>query len=157
MQNVVDVQARKTAMEMVTRFFIRRETTNLQYMDEFPRSQDPAVKAIMWMLWGLYDDLREHKMDGNHRLTPDILELVSRCTLFLRTEREYEWDPSVGSIKRTLKYWVFRFRNRHRYRRPLSFAKKMRLTLFDEPEGAAEVWPFYRVVDYEEARQQFQS
>ena len=151
--SVIDIQARQAAADALTRFFIRRDTSNFQYMDQYPHSKDPAIRSIWWMLWGLYDDLREHKMVEQHALWPDTLELVNRCVLFLESGREYEWDSRVFSLRRAVRAWVRFLQRLPERRRPLTASEQLEEILFDEPQGDASVWPFYRKADYEELQQ----
>jgi hypothetical protein len=151
---VIDIQARQTAVDALTRFFIHTDISNFQYMDQFPHSNDPAIRSIWWMLWGCYDDLREHKMVGRYAVSPDALEVVNRCVLFLSSSREYEWDSHVFSLKRATRAWLLSLRRLFRRPAPLTVHEQIQEVLSDEPQGDARVWPFYRPADYDEARQQ---
>ncbi len=151
---MIDTQARKSAISALTRFFLQGGTTNFQYMDNYPlRSKDPALKSIYWMLWGLYSDVRKHKMSGSHALTPETMELVNRCILFLQTDREYEWDSRLFSFERAKRSWSRLIHGLFAPKRQSSVQEQLADVLADEPKGDAEVWPFYRRRDYEGARQ----
>ena len=101
--NVIDIQARENAINALTRFFVHTDISKFQCMDQFPHSDDPAIRSVWWMLWGCYDDLREHKMVGPWAVSPDTLEVVNRCVLFLSSRCEYEWDSRVFSLRRAVR------------------------------------------------------
>jgi len=148
---MIDIQARKSATSALTRFFLHGETTNFQYMDEFPlRSKDHALKSIYFVLWGLYSDVREHRMSGAHALTPEAIDIVNRCILFLGTNREYEWDSRLFSLERAKRAWS-RLLQRFFFRKNKPSIREQLLdVLSDEPQGDATVWPFRRRSDYEQ-------
>jgi hypothetical protein len=89
---MVDSESRRVAAEVLEKF---RDgvITNCDFEGLWPlyNRGDRGPNAIETMVWRYYDDLREHKLTGEHSLT-DLGRLVfDRCVLFLRTECEYAW------------------------------------------------------------------
>jgi hypothetical protein len=104
-------------------------------------SRDVAVREIWNAAWGLYSDVRTHRLTGKHGLTADTKEAVARCILFLHSELPWEWPTRgfpasllffAGSVCTLglLARW-----DRRRYR----------------AAGEFVVWPFFRRPDYEAA------
>ncbi len=150
----VDVDARKRASAAIQRFFLRLETTNRQYEKEFPDSKDAAIRAIFWMLWGLYDDLREHKMNGKHELNTDVRMLVKRCVAFLDSDLAYEWPVGTRSFRHMVKRWMQgvggllrKDKRRSAMHEREGVEDQLKRMFADEPRGDSEVWPFFREKD----------
>jgi hypothetical protein len=105
------------------------------------QSRDRAVREIASAVWGLYDDLREHRLVGGDKPTATQKDAATRCILFLQTELAWEWPvPSAAQIAASLLLDVatlgaLRARRRRRY----------------ESAGDFSVWPFFRRADYEAA------
>jgi hypothetical protein len=51
------------------------------------KDEDPIIRPMLELCWGLYDDTREHTV----KLSSDSLKVIARCILFLRSKKEYEW------------------------------------------------------------------
>src|SRR6476620_3474511 len=47
--------------------------------------EDPIIRPMLELCWGLYDDTREHAV----QLPSDSLKIIARCILFLRSKKEY--------------------------------------------------------------------
>jgi hypothetical protein len=125
------------------RGFLASEITNFEFADDFPHDKsDRALRAIERRLWLRYDDARTHHCNFLPDSPPEML--FQRCALFLDTDMEYEWPdlsfhnlahPIVGVLTGDL----FRFKR----------IKAAKL------EGDYQVWPFFRIADFEHARNQF--
>jgi hypothetical protein len=134
---MIDREARDKAARLLDRF-IRCEITNFQYADNFPRtSQDRVLEAMFWWTWGLYSDVKEHKLEGRHRLDPRTMESLNRCLLFLRSDLEYEWPDNPWTTLSgmflsllTLGFLARRWQEREFERR-----------------GEIDMWPFLRQDD----------
>jgi hypothetical protein len=103
------------------------------------RSSDLAIREIWRAVWGLYSDLRMHRLTGKDALTPESKEAVARCILFLHSDLSWEWPSTRISLVTLLcnigTFGVARRRADERYRAAGEFA----------------VWPFFRRADYEAA------
>src|SRR3546814_13189213 len=87
----VDQQARKKLAES-TRWLVGARITNYQFDDAVPKSKDPAIREIYGQfLWLLYCDLREHRLSGPDKLSPQQRETTARCILFLKSSLAYPW------------------------------------------------------------------
>src|SRR5688572_24364031 len=63
------------------------------------RSSDIAVREIWRAAWGLYSDVRTHRLTGKDALTADTKEAVARCILFLHSDLPWEWPTrSFGAM-----------------------------------------------------------
>jgi hypothetical protein len=123
------------------RDFMGGSISNREYERRYPRTKgDPALRAIYIALWFGYSDTSEHTMTGKHALNDEGRALVERCVLFLRTDLEFQW-PVPSSLCLWYSFlrlvglgWIVR-----------------RLAAQDMSMGDADVWPFLRKTDYEEA------
>jgi hypothetical protein len=62
--------------------------TNQEFEDkgEF-KSADEAIRAVFWRgPWALYDDFRNYRLRGKHRLSPAVREEAARWVLFLKSD-----------------------------------------------------------------------
>jgi hypothetical protein len=81
---------KRSKAAVVLQRFIDGEISQFDFEEQFPSSRsDCAMEAISNMVWFFYDDLREHRLEGEHALTPDTRAMFERCILFLRSELEY--------------------------------------------------------------------
>lgn len=67
------------------------QISNDEFENNFPiKSKDKAVNNIFWNgAWLLYDDRREYKLIGKHRLSKSTKQEVARWILFLKSDFEY--------------------------------------------------------------------
>ena len=126
------------------RHYLSGTITNFEFMDRiepiYP-TNDKGIRAIESEFWFCYDDLREHKNIGKHKLTDETEKHIKRFILFLKSDNEYEWkDPKFPNpIKWLLNLITFRI-----------YPKKS-----DEKEaenieiGDERVWPFFRQSEFE--------
>jgi len=105
-------------------------------MQSFPKSQDPALKAIRYFAWGQFSDLRVHTLTERDAPLPEHRALIGRCLLFLQTDLEFKW-PSPPGLGEGL----------------LRIASLGRWSGTSEEEykskGDFDVWPFLKRSDYE--------
>lgn len=118
------------------RALIEGRITNEEFMQRFPKSSDPALRAILQFAWGQFSDLRVHTVTGRDAPPPDQRARLERCLLFLQTDLPFEWPlpPGVGKgLLRivTLGHW------------PATSDEEYK------SKGDFEVWPFLRRNDYE--------
>ena len=66
-------------------------------------SSDRALQAVSWAGWTLYSDYYNYRLRGHRSLSPETLEAVARCVVFLHSDLEYEWPPEP---KRGLFGWL---------------------------------------------------
>jgi hypothetical protein len=148
---MVNREARDQAATALRRF-LDGATTNEEFDSEYAhvapvwkRGKDRAIAAVYGFAWNLYDDFTEHKLEGAWELDEPVKKIAERCVLFLRSDDEYEWKRSefIGIDWRRI------------FSRFLPWIKWEEDTLkrfeanLGEPEGDAQVWPFYRREDYE--------
>lgn len=135
---MVDVEGRRRAAALVTQ--IRDGLlTNYQFEDAYPmRSKDRALFAVFMVVWSLYDDLHEHRLE---KLPDDVVQRLRRCELFLNADLSYEWPRWFLSFGTFLLLPV----------NIITFGLLGRLLrLKFERAGDASVWPFKRRADYEQ-------
>ena len=138
---MIDRVSRDKLAELLHQFVAGR-ITNDEFQDRSPRSGDPAVREVVKEAWLLYDDLREHRLTGKWKLTPQTRTDVAQWIMFLKTDQPYEWPVFPGwlelafmavnlSLLGLLGFFTHRW-----------FANK----------GEIEVWPFIRRKDFESAK-----
>lgn len=126
------------------RHYLSGTITNFEFMDRIEpicRTDDKGVRAIESELWFCYDDLREHKNVGKHKLTDETEKHIKRFMLFLKSDNEYEWkDPKFSNpIKWILSLITFGI-----------YSKKSQEEKLENTEvGDERVWPFFRQTEFE--------
>ncbi len=121
----------------VLRDLVDGRITNDEFMGRFPRSTDPALRAILDFAWGQFSDLRVHKLTGRDAPTAERRACLERCYLFLRSDLEFEWPLPKPSIARGLLQII-------------SLGRWFRASEEEyRSKGDFEVWPFFRKADYE--------
>ncbi len=122
---------------------------------------DPIVKPMLELCWGLYDDTRNHKLKKSDALTKDALKIIVRCILFLPSDKDYEWpyfntnNPLLRFSLKDLILSVLTLGHHYRNKREehiVSYYEWQKL-------GDYDVWPFFREIDYQDqlTRQPFLS
>ncbi len=138
---MVDRKARDQLAELI-RHLVAGQISNDEFEGRLPHSKDAAIREIFWNgAWGLYDDLREHKLGGANRIENKHRRDIARWVLFLKSDYEYEWPPYPPKprlLNLFLSILTFGVYNR-------LTAKRWR------HNGEAEVWPFISKSDYERA------
>jgi hypothetical protein len=134
---VIDRGAR-TKLAVAIRHLASGRITNDQFDDQLTRdvrkSRDLGVQAIRWAAWMLYDDLHEHRLDGDHALGRTGRRHVARWILFLKSNQEYDWpDPPTWLRFLVLVPNILTFN--------LVGAAMRR---WRDHRGDADVWPFIR-------------
>jgi len=138
-------RATRDALAELTHHFVAGRLTNYELENRRPRSKDPAIQQIFWnALWGLYDDLHEHRLIGCYYIPKDSRSDLARCILFLKSDLEYEWTPFPPKPQ-ALAVLVSMV--------TLGAANRVMLRHWRR-QGDASVWPFMREVDYRRALQQ---
>jgi hypothetical protein len=87
----------------------------------------------------LYDDLREHRLTGRHKLSPADRQNVARWILFLENDLAYEWPVVPLAIRLALLPINLV---------TLGFAGRI-VQRYASRGGDTEVWPFRRRRDYQ--------
>lgn len=115
-------------------------------------AEDPIIKPMLELCWGLYDDTRNHKLVKSDELTKDASKIIARCILFLHSGREYEWpffntnNPLFRFSVEDLILSVITLGHHYRNIREehiISYYEWQKL-------GDYDVWPFFRKSDYQE-------
>ena len=86
-------QRNKLAESM--RHYLSGRISNFEFMErteELWVSKDKAVRKIMQSFWMGYDDLKEHKNEGKHKISSDGELYVKTMILFLKSDNEYNWE-----------------------------------------------------------------
>jgi hypothetical protein len=114
-------------------------------------TDDPVVAPILEVCWGLYGDLRNHKLKGPDQLSTENLKIIARCILFLHTDLEYEWPPfdtrnpifSFSLVDFLIGILTLGQNIRNK--------RKGQLIAYEafKKSGDFDHWPFYRLSDYE--------
>lgn len=142
-------RARRDRTIALLRAFAAGKLTNDQFEDSFyslldPRPvrkwEDKTLWAVREVVWFVYDDLHEHKLEGKYALTKESKRRFARTILFLKSDHTYEWKAytfiSLSNLLlniATLGLWSF-FKRRQK----------------DEIDW--DIWPFRRVEDFERER-----
>jgi len=135
---MVDRAARDIGVKTL-RDFVSGRTTNDEFVANFPRGEDPGLYGIYYYVWGLFSDLRVHRLTGRDAPSAYDQARLGRCCLFLESDLEFGW-PQPPSTLRALLMIV----GLGRWFRPSD--EKYKAT------GDFEVWPFLRKKDYEALR-----
>ncbi len=142
---MVDTFARRQAAEAV-RHFLSGRITNEEFLNRYPHSKDPVIRALGDTLWGFYDDLEEHTLGGRFAVPRVLRKQAVRWIMFLHTDEEYRWPRISAPGMRA-------------YYRPSWLGRLTGFSKFIEKRSAAfmahgdyDVWPFLRREDFERAR-----
>ena len=113
---------------------------------------DPIIRPMLELCWGLYDDTRNHKLVRGDALSKESLKIIARSILFLTSEKEYEW-PYFNTNNPLLRFsWEDLILSiltlGHHYRDK----KEEHIISYYEwqKSGEYEVWPFLKKSDYED-------
>lgn len=115
--------------------------SNFQLEDALPRSAEKALHDVWYFgLWPLYDDLHEHKLVREHKLTAEGRDWVARIVLFLRSGMPYRWPRSTGLSSL-----------------PIGLISLLTLGWFGRfwrcrTGGEQAVWPFFSHDEFEQAK-----
>jgi hypothetical protein len=119
--------------------------TNREFEDkgEF-ESADDAIRAVFWGgPWLLYDDFRNYRLRGKHRLDPAVRKEAARWGLFLKADLPYEWSVTRPGVLASVLGAFANFMT-------LGLAARRAQRKF-ERGGDITVWPFLRRADYDAA------
>jgi hypothetical protein len=111
------------------------------------KNDDAAIAPILELSWGLYSDLKSHKLKGKDKLTDETLRIIARCILFLRADLEYQW-PQFNQQMSIFEFLAsicsfglyYQFFQKKKREAALEIYKKL---------GDYDYWPFFKVGDYE--------
>lgn len=114
--------------------------------------EDPIIRPMLELCWGLYDDTRQYKLRKYDQLSEETLKIIARCILFLHSDKEYEWpyfNTSNPLLQFSLQDLVLSLITLGRHYRN---KKKEQLISFEEwqKNGEYDLWLFFRQSDYEE-------
>ena len=131
---MVDRAARESLAEKL-RQLASGAITNFRFEEEYRRSRsDSAIHEIAECLaWPHYDDMSEHRLEGDYALTDGRRKDFARTVLFLKSDCEYRWPKRSGLVG-----WGGFFR------RAFTFG-------FSRPRpigGDVRFWPFWTEEDY---------
>ena len=141
MDLVIDHAARTHLAEQL-RHLVAGRITNDEFEDAREWSEDPAVGEVQHAAWFLYDDLREYRLAGRHRLGPAARREVARWILFLKSDGRYLWPPLTAwscLFWATANVLTLGIASR-------VYLRRMRAL------GDHDAWPFFSSADLEAAR-----
>jgi len=136
---MIDRKARDILAEQL-RHFVSGLITNDEFNDRLPvKTKDAGFWAVEEKAWGLYSDLKEHKLTGSHSVSRSNRRIISCFILFLYSDLEYEWSkhPCTGFL-RMFAHLISRGRI------PEYYDSKWKA------QGDYDVYPFFRRSDFEE-------
>jgi hypothetical protein len=55
------------------------------------KNDDSIIRPILEFSWCLYNDLYNHKLIGEYKLSDQQIKEIARFILFLQSDLEYEW------------------------------------------------------------------
>jgi hypothetical protein len=113
-------------------------------------NEDPIIKPMLELCWGLYDDTRNHRLVKSDKLSIDALKIVVRCILFLHSDKEYEWpyfntnNPLLRFSLEDLILSVITLGHQYRNKR-----EEHIISYYEwQKNGDYNVWPFFRETEY---------
>lgn len=118
------------------------EASRNQFRAPFTRSDDRAVREVAEQAWLLCRDLPEPGSTGRKKQLREARGEIARWTLFLQSEREYEWPvlPKwarvLGFLPSVLTFGLFWAPYRWWFKR----------------SGDAQVWPFIDEKQFQDAQ-----
>jgi hypothetical protein len=121
------------------------------HRSEQSKNDDPVIRPILEMAWGLYDDTRNHKLNGRDALTEYAFKEIARYILFLQSNQKYDWD----FVDLTHPLMRFSFKDILKSILTLGeYYRELKLTRQQEYErmkksGDFEYWPFKTKLDFE--------
>jgi hypothetical protein len=117
-------------------------------------SEDPIIKPMLELCWGLYDDTRQHKLIRSDQLTKEASKIIARCILFLHADKEYEWpyfntnNPLFKFSLQDLILSILTLGHHYRNKR-----EEHIISFYEwQKSGEYDVWPFISKTSYEEAQ-----
>jgi hypothetical protein len=115
-------------------------------------NDDPIIKPMLELCWGLYDDTRNHNLVKSDALTKEALKIIARCILFLQSDKEYEWpylnlnNPLLRFSLKDLILSVLTLGHHYRTKR-----EEHIISYYEwQKSGDYGVWPFLREKDYQD-------
>src|SRR5512144_1119615 len=100
---MIDRHARDVAKDAL-RDLLDGVISNDEYEKRYPEAEgDPAVKAVFWVVWFNYSDMREHKLSGKSAPSESNRDLLERCALFLQSNLEFLWPDPEPRLQNALK------------------------------------------------------
>lgn len=121
------------------------------YRAKESKFDDAVMKPMLVTCWGLYSDLKEHKLKGSSALSKESLKIIARCILFLRSDNEYrwpeiEWRHPVVRLSFSDLLLIVVTLGAHYLKHKLKCEQQYRETI---SVGDYNVWPFLKVADYD--------
>lgn len=131
-------RSKRDIAAVVLRQFLDGHITNDDFIGQFPVDKnDPALNAIRYCVWLQISDFRRHTLTGKYVPKPDLKALLERCSLFLRSDHEFQWpNPYPGILAVLLSLMTLGLVAR-------LYGRKYRRL------GAFDVWPFLTKSEYE--------
>ena len=121
------------------------------YRAKEAKFDDQIIQPMLELCWGLYDDTRNHKLNGSAKLSAESLKIIARCILFLHSDQEYNWpyfDTNNPLLKFSFKEVVISILTLGQYYRDKRKEHSLAYMEFQKL-GNFEVWPFMTENEYQ--------
>lgn len=121
------------------------------YRSKEAESDDPIIRPMLELSWGLYSDLENHKLTGDDKLTDEQLKDITRFILFLYSDFEYEWpyfDPTSPLIRFSFKDLLLSALTLGQHYREKVAERQQQFEEF-KIVGDYDYWPFISKEQYE--------
>jgi len=122
------------------------------YRSKEAKFDDKIIQPMLELCWGLYDDTRNHKLNGRDKLSEEALRIIARCILFLQTDIEYKWpyfNTHSVLFEFSLAEMILSILSLGQYYRDKKKEKKQAFKEFKKL-GNFNLWPFLEQADYDE-------
>jgi hypothetical protein len=121
------------------------------YRAEESKNDDSVIRPILEMSWGLYDDTRNHKLNGRDALSEYAIKEIARYILFLQSSQEYDWtyvDMTNPIIRFSFKDIMKSIITLGQHYRDLKLTRDEEYEKMKK-DGDFEYWPFKTKYDLE--------
>ena len=120
------------------------------YRSEKAKNDDPVIIPMLELSWGMYSDLKNHKLTGADKLPDESLKIIARLILFLQSDREYEWprfEFNNPLLKFSFKDFLLSILTFGKFYRDKKRQQEIAFNHF-KSLGDYDYWPFFKYKDY---------
>ena len=121
-------------------YYLTKECTN----------DDPVIRPMVEMAWGLYDDTRNHTLTGTYTLNSYARKQIARYVLFLTSDQPFTWEYfniRHSLLLMSLKDFLKCFMTRGVSYLQFELIREQKLEAI-KSTGDYEYWPFKTVQDF---------
>ena len=101
--------------------------------------------------WCLYNEMYNHKLVGQHKLSDEQIKEIARFILFLHSDLEYDWtyvDFTNPFIRFSFKDILINIMTLGKYYEDLKLTREQEFALMKK-SGDFDFWPFKTKIEYE--------